>query len=48
LGNAADLNGLKEIAEQHNLMILEDCCEALGTRYQGEYVRRKAGKAGKV
>lgn len=37
-GNPARMNELRAIAKQHNLIIIEDCAEALGATYQGERV----------
>ena len=37
-GNACDMDALSSIARQHSLILIEDCCEALGTRYQGKLV----------
>jgi CDP-6-deoxy-D-xylo-4-hexulose-3-dehydrase len=38
LGNAFDLKAVMEIAERHNLYVIEDCCDALGTTYDGKPV----------
>jgi CDP-6-deoxy-D-xylo-4-hexulose-3-dehydrase len=37
LGNPADLNTITEIAYDHNLWLIEDNCDALGSRYDGKY-----------
>jgi len=37
-GNPARMNELRAIAKQYNLIIIEDCAEALGAIYQGERV----------
>jgi perosamine synthetase len=37
-----DWNGLNLLAERHGLMVIDDCCEALGAEYQG----RKIGSQG--
>jgi len=29
---------LMDIAESHNLILLEDTCDALGSKYDGKYV----------
>lgn len=36
LGNAADLDGLRALAEERDLLLLEDACEALGATYRGK------------
>lgn len=41
-GQAADMDPIKEIADRHNLLILEDAAQAIGTRYKG----RPAGTLG--
>jgi len=38
LGNTFNLNKVVEIAKKHNLWLIEDCCDALGTTYDGEPV----------
>lgn len=35
-GNACDLNALKQICQRHNLMLIEDCAQAHGCRYDGK------------
>ncbi len=37
LGNAADMDRLQALAKKHNLLLLEDSCESLGTTFQGRY-----------
>ena len=32
-GQPADMNGIQEIADKHNLLIVEDCAQAHGARY---------------
>jgi perosamine synthetase len=41
-GQPADLDPIRQIAESHNLILVEDSCEALGAEYKG----RKAGTLG--
>ncbi len=41
-GQPADYDPIREIAERHNLVIIEDACEAIGAEYKG----RKAGTLG--
>jgi len=38
LGNPFDLDIVMELAEKYNLWVIEDCCDALGSRYQGKMV----------
>lgn len=38
MGNACDMNRIQEIAEKHDLIILEDACEALGVDYRDKKV----------
>ena len=38
LGNPYDLNAVMRLARQHNLWVIEDCCDALGSRYDGKLV----------
>ena len=35
-GSMADLNALKEICKRHNLLLLEDACQAFGGTYKGQ------------
>ncbi len=37
-GNAGDLSGLMEVAHDHELLVLEDSCQAPGTEYEGKYL----------
>jgi perosamine synthetase len=41
-GQPADMESIRAIAEQHGLRVIEDSCEALGSRYRG----RPAGSLG--
>jgi CDP-6-deoxy-D-xylo-4-hexulose-3-dehydrase len=36
LGNPPDMKRLMEIVEKYNLILLEDCCDALGSTYEGK------------
>jgi CDP-4-dehydro-6-deoxyglucose reductase, E1 len=36
LGNPFDINAIMRIAKKYNLWIIEDCCDALGSKYQGK------------
>lgn len=38
LGNVGDLDRLCQVASTHGLPLLEDCCEALGSRWRGRHV----------
>jgi len=37
LGNPFDLDAIMEIAEEHNLWVIEDNCDAFGSKYKGKY-----------
>ncbi|MDR2026242.1 MAG: lipopolysaccharide biosynthesis protein RfbH [Prevotellaceae bacterium] len=37
LGNPFDLDTVMELAEKHNLWVIEDNCDAFGSRYRGKY-----------
>jgi len=36
LGNPPDMNRLMEIVKEYELILLEDCCDALGSSYNGQ------------
>lgn len=38
LGNPFDLDAVMALAEKYNLWVIEDCCDALGSRYKGRHV----------
>jgi CDP-6-deoxy-D-xylo-4-hexulose-3-dehydrase len=38
LGNPFDLDTVMAIARKLNLWVIEDCCDALGSRYKGQHV----------
>jgi CDP-6-deoxy-D-xylo-4-hexulose-3-dehydrase len=38
LGNPYDLDAIVELVKKHNLWLIEDCCDALGSRYKGKHV----------
>src|SRR5271154_5027902 len=44
LGNVFDLDAVTEFAQKHNLWLIEDCCDALGSTYRG----RKVGTFGDI
>ena len=46
-GNMADMVSIMEVAEEYNLIVIEDATEALGTRYtSGRYAGKYAGTIG--
>jgi CDP-6-deoxy-D-xylo-4-hexulose-3-dehydrase len=38
LGNPFNVNEVVKICKKYNLWLIEDCCDALGSKYQGQYV----------
>ncbi len=38
LGNPYNLDAVKAFTDKHNLWLIEDCCDALGTEYNGQMV----------
>jgi len=36
LGNPAKVDEIKKIADENNLFLIEDCCDALGSKYRGK------------
>lgn len=38
LGNPFDLKEVRRIADKYDLWLIEDCCDALGTKYDGKMV----------
>lgn len=38
LGNPIPLSGIMELVKKHDLWFIEDCCDALGSTYQGKLV----------
>ncbi len=38
LGNPNEMDRIMEFAEEHDLYVIEDACDALGSRYKGKYV----------
>ncbi len=38
LGNPNEMDALCDFAEDHNLFLIEDACDALGSKYNGKYV----------
>ena len=43
-GRPADMHALRDIARRHNLLLLEDACEAIGAQYHGQ----QAGSFGDI
>ncbi len=37
-GHAADMEAIVKIAKKHNLFVIEDCAEAIGTKYNNQFV----------
>ncbi|ETR66103.1 MAG: hypothetical protein OMM_13252, partial [Candidatus Magnetoglobus multicellularis str. Araruama] len=37
LGNPFDLDAVKKFCQKHNLWLIEDNCDALGSKYDGKY-----------
>lgn len=38
LGNPNEMDAILDFAEDHNLVVIEDACDALGSKYDGKYV----------
>ena len=38
MGNPCDMDRLAQICRKHNLLMVEDCCESLGTKWNGQSV----------
>lgn len=38
LGNVFDIDAVKEFTDKHNLWLIEDCCDALGSTWKGKRV----------
>ncbi len=36
LGNPCQMDAIMEIAKKHNLLVIEDCCQAVGASYKGK------------
>jgi len=36
-GQAADMDAIKEIAKKHSLYVIEDACQAIGSKYKNKY-----------
>ena len=38
LGNCADMSNLLKILKKNNIILIEDCCEALGSKFKDKYL----------
>ena len=38
LGNPYDLKAIRDIADEYDLFLIEDSCDALGSKYDGKFV----------
>ncbi len=38
LGNPFNVDKVLKVAKKHNLWVVEDCCDALGSKYKGKFV----------
>jgi CDP-4-dehydro-6-deoxyglucose reductase, E1 len=38
LGNPFDLSAVMDFVKKYNLWLIEDCCDAVGSKYKGQYV----------
>ncbi|NLO82725.1 MAG: aminotransferase class V-fold PLP-dependent enzyme [Clostridiales bacterium] len=41
-GVPARLDAIREVASKHNLLLIEDACQAIGSKYKGEYTGTKS------
>jgi CDP-6-deoxy-D-xylo-4-hexulose-3-dehydrase len=48
LGNPFDLKGVKEFCDKHNLWLVEDNCDALGSKYTIDGVEKFTGTIGDI
>jgi CDP-6-deoxy-D-xylo-4-hexulose-3-dehydrase len=46
LGNPFNLDAVMAVAKKHNLWVVEDCCDALGSTYTPSPLRREGGGEG--
>jgi dTDP-4-amino-4,6-dideoxygalactose transaminase len=37
-GHSADMSPIIDIAQEHNLFVIEDACQSIGAKYKGKYV----------
>ncbi|MBS1589934.1 MAG: DegT/DnrJ/EryC1/StrS family aminotransferase [Bacteroidetes bacterium] len=47
-GQTANMNSLMEIAEKHNLYVIEDNAQAIGSNYEYKGIKKKAGTIGHI
>lgn len=38
MGSICDMKGIMEVADKHDLLVVEDCAQACGGRYDGQYI----------
>lgn len=48
LGNPFDLKGVKEFCDKYNLWLVEDNCDALGSQYEIDGVKKLTGTVGDI
>ena len=48
LGNPFDLQAVKDFCDKHNLWLVEDNCDALGSTYTIDGVEKKTGTIGHI
>lgn len=48
LGNPFDLKGVKDFCDKHNLWLVEDNCDALGSQYEIDGVKKFTGAVGDI
>lgn len=48
LGNPFDLKTVKEFCDRHNLWLIEDNCDALGSTYETDGVKKMTGTVGDI
>jgi len=44
-GVPARLDAIRAVARKHNLILIEDCCQAIGSKYKGEYTGARSHAA---
>ncbi len=47
-GQCADMDRIMEIADKHNLFVIEDTAQAIGTDFSGSFGTKKAGAIGHI
>lgn len=38
MGNPIDMHQMKQFCDEHDLLLIEDCCESLGAKFDGQHV----------